>query len=157
MASTLQSITSRKIVRLNRLDRSANMATFPCLVLGNMLVTFCIHFQTKQLVSLVTGFKSFHTFIQYNYILKLRHSIRKLPYSTFMYSIHLCICVRKLTYSIFMYSIHLCICETKGTNQPCSNSTADQHLCFCDFTGRFESDLVTTPNCWFLIQRHIDL
>ena len=120
-------------------DRSANMATFPCLVLGNMLVTFCIHFQKKQLVSLVTGFKSFHTFIQYNYILRLRHSIRK------------------LTYSIFMYSIHLCICETKGTNQPCSNSTEEQHLCFCDFTGRFESDLVTTPNCWFLIQRHIDL
>ena len=111
-------------------DRSAIVVvTFPCLVLGYMLVTFCIHFQKKQLVSLRTGFKSFHTFIQY--ILKLRHNIRK------------------LTYFIFMYSIYLCICETKGTNQPCTNSTTDQHLCFCDFTGRFKSDLVTTPNCWF--------
>ena len=63
----------------------------------------------------------------------------------------------------------ICICENKGTDQLCSNCTADQRLCFhypdstiphllipilkllaCfrDCTVRFVSDLVGNPNCW---------
>ena len=75
---------------------------------------------------------------------------------------HLSLRVRKPT---------ICLCENKDADQLCSNCTADQRLCirysdstipsspqiqnfklltiFCDCAGRFVSDLVVYPNCWF--------
>ena len=57
-------------------------------------------------------------------------------------------------------------CENKGADQFCGNREAGQRRCFrytdssfirnfkllaifCDCTGRFVSDLVGNPNCWF--------